>query len=73
MTPEPTWDTAHVRWQQVGSAAHGPTDQVRSGDGSDLGSRLYPRLVTAVLWLPPHSSGVEADGETFLAVPASTV
>ncbi|MFD1732489.1 hypothetical protein ACFSC4_17585 [Deinococcus malanensis] len=45
-------DAAHVRWQQVGSAAHGPTDQVHSSDGRDLGSRLYPRLVTNVLWLP---------------------
>ncbi|SMB78913.1 glycoside hydrolase family 52 protein [Deinococcus hopiensis] len=52
LAPDPHCDAAHVRWQQLGSAAHGPTDQVRSTDGHALGSRLYPRLVTAVLWLP---------------------
>ncbi|MFC4452547.1 glycoside hydrolase family 52 protein [Deinococcus sonorensis] len=56
--PDPRWDAAHVAWQQVGSAAHGPTDQVRSTDGADLGSRLYPRLVTAVLWLPRRQAAL---------------
>lgn len=46
-------DAAHARWQRGGSAGSGPTDQVRSSDGSALGSRLYPRLVTGVLWLTP--------------------
>lgn len=56
VTPDPRWDEVHVGWQQHGSAAHGPTDQVRSTDGADLGSRLYPRLVTSVLWLPMTSA-----------------
>lgn len=54
---DPSWDKVHVRWQQVGSAPHGPTDQVRSTDGEALGSRLYPRLVTNVLWLPQPWAG----------------
>ena len=44
-------DAVHVSWQQNGSADWGATDQVVSTDGTDLGSRLYPRLVTSVLWL----------------------
>lgn len=63
VAPDPAWDAAHVRWQQVGSAPHGPTDQVRSTDGSDLGSRLYPRLVTAVLWLSPDLPGQAPAGQ----------
>lgn len=54
----PAFDDAHAHWQRVGDCRdHAFTDQVRSGDGKDLGSRFYPRGVTALLWLylPPHS------------------
>ena len=47
------WDAAHARWQREGGCADFAfTDQIRSRDGKDLGSRYYPRGVTAVLWLP---------------------
>lgn len=44
-------DAVHARWLRTGSADFAATDQVDSSSGADLGSRLYPRLVTAVLWL----------------------
>jgi hypothetical protein len=46
-------DAAHAKWQRVGSADWAATDQVDSATGADLGSRLYPRLVTSILWLAP--------------------
>lgn len=46
-----SWDMAHVRWQQVGCADWAFVDQIRCTDGKDLGSRYYPRGVTAILWL----------------------
>jgi hypothetical protein len=45
-------DAVHARFQQsepLGRFAM--VDQVRSTDGRDLGSRYYPRIVTAYLWL----------------------
>jgi hypothetical protein len=48
-----TRDAVHLGWQCNGSADWGPTDQVASTNGKDLGSRLYPRLVSAILWLYP--------------------
>jgi hypothetical protein len=46
------YDAAHARWQREGACRdHAFTDQIRSSDGLDLGSRYYPRGVTAVLWL----------------------
>ncbi|HLP26823.1 MAG TPA: glycoside hydrolase family 52 protein, partial [Acidobacteriota bacterium] len=45
-------DAEHVRWQQgpaIGRFAF--TDQVRTTTGEDIGSRYYPRGVTAILWL----------------------
>ncbi len=44
-------DAVHARWLRTGSADFAATDQVDSSTGKDLGSRLYPRLVTSVLWL----------------------
>jgi hypothetical protein len=44
-------DAVHARWLRTGSADFAATDQVDSTNGKDLGSRLYPRLVTAILWL----------------------
>ncbi len=44
-------DAVHARWLRSGSADYAATDQVDSATGADLGSRLYPRLVTAILWL----------------------
>ncbi len=43
-------DAAHVRWQCVGCADFAATDQLDSSTGADMGSRLYPRLVSSVLW-----------------------
>jgi xylan 1,4-beta-xylosidase len=45
-------DAVHARWLRTGSAGFAATDQVDSSNGADLGSRLYPRLVTSILWLP---------------------
>ncbi|WP_051935690.1 glycoside hydrolase family 52 protein [Deinococcus sp. YIM 77859] len=72
LQPNPRCDEAHVRWQQVGSAPHGPTDQVRSTDGHALGSRLYPRLVTSVLWLPRPWAEQAATRQTPFRVPLTT-
>ncbi|MFQ3547361.1 MAG: glycoside hydrolase family 52 protein [Termitinemataceae bacterium] len=44
-------DHVHARWLRTGSAQWAATDQVHSNDGHDMGSRLYPRLVTSILWL----------------------
>jgi hypothetical protein len=44
-------DAVHARWLRTGSADYAATDQVDSSTGKDLGSRLYPRLVTSILWL----------------------
>ncbi|HWR10771.1 MAG TPA: glycoside hydrolase family 52 protein [Rectinemataceae bacterium] len=50
-------DAIHARWLMMGSADFAATDQVDSANGKDLGSRLYPRLVTSILWLgPPYPS-----------------
>ena len=44
-------DAIHASWLKTGSADFAATDQVDSMSGKDLGSRLYPRLVTSILWL----------------------
>ena len=44
-------DAVHAKWLRTGSADFAATDQVDSSSGKDLGSRLYPRLVTSILWL----------------------
>ena len=45
-------DDAHLRWQTEGECQNFAfTDQVESSSGRDLGSRFYPRGVTASLWL----------------------
>lgn len=46
-------DAAHVKWQCNASADWAATDQVDSASGKDLGSRLYPRLVSSILWTHP--------------------
>ena len=46
-------DAVHARWLRTGSADYAATDQIDSSSGKDLGSRLYPRLVTSILWLSP--------------------
>lgn len=50
-------DPVHARWQRIGSADWAATDQVDASTGKDLGSRLYPRLVTSILWLEPPAGG----------------
>jgi hypothetical protein len=47
--PDRRADAAHVAWLSPGSAAWGFTDQIVSGRG--IGSKFYPRGVTAVLHL----------------------
>lgn len=42
-------DTAHARWQTVGSAFWACSDQFVSGEAK--GSRYYPRIITSALWL----------------------
>jgi len=49
--PWDEWDRIHAGWQKEGCSDFAATDQVNSIDGRALGSRLYPRLVTSVLWL----------------------
>jgi hypothetical protein len=52
MPLSPAFDAAHARWQREGDCRdYAFTDQVRSSDGKDLGSRFYPRGVTSILWL----------------------
>jgi xylan 1,4-beta-xylosidase len=48
---EDEWDKVHAYWQQVPCSMDGATDQVNSDSGSSRGSRLYPRLVTSILWM----------------------
>lgn len=46
------WDAVHAGWLREGPcAAFAAVDQINSRTGADLGSRLYPRLVTSHLWL----------------------
>jgi hypothetical protein len=47
--PDRRADAAHVSWLAPGSAAWGFTDQIAFGKG--IGSKYYPRGVTAVLFL----------------------
>lgn len=48
---EEEWDKIHAYWQQVSCSLDGATDQVNSDTGTPRGSRLYPRLVTSILWM----------------------
>lgn len=48
---EEDWDKVHASWQQVSCSEDGATDQVNSDTGTPRGSRLYPRLVTSILWM----------------------
>lgn len=45
------WDSIHSSWLANECKLWAATDQVRSDTGKDLGSRLYPRLVTSFLWM----------------------
>ena len=47
-------DAAHVRWQTDGSGYWACSDQFVSGVAK--GSRYYPRIITAALWLDETSS-----------------
>ena len=49
ITPDAQSHSAHVHWQQVGSAEWAMSDQCVSGVAQ--GSRYYPRCVTNDLWL----------------------
>ena len=44
-------DDVHCSWLFNEQNVYGMTDQVDSSTGKDLGSRLYPRLVTSILWM----------------------
>lgn len=54
MVPDSASHAAHARWQQIGSADWGMTDQCTAGIGR--GSRYYPRCVTNDLWLQSRDS-----------------
>lgn len=45
------WDEIHAGWLTNSYSELCAVDQVYSEDGRDRGSRLYPRLVTSILWL----------------------
>jgi hypothetical protein len=47
-------DAAHVRWQTDGSGYWACSDQFVSGVAK--GSRYYPRIITAALWLGESKS-----------------
>ena len=51
-------DALHARWQRDGMGIWGFVDQIM--DGHDVGSRLYPRGVTAWLWLTEEKIPVRA-------------
>jgi hypothetical protein len=46
-------DSAHVRWQTDGSGYWACSDQFVNGEAK--GSRYYPRIITAALWLEESS------------------
>ncbi len=48
---EENWDKVHANWQKLSCSEEGATDQVNSDTGTARGSRLYPRLVTSILWM----------------------
>jgi hypothetical protein len=48
---EEDWDRVHANWQQISCSEDGATDQVNSDTGTPRGSRLYPRLITSILWM----------------------
>jgi hypothetical protein len=52
-------DTAHVRWQTDGSAYWACSDQFVNGVAK--GSRYYPRIITAALWLNESRLGLAAE------------
>jgi hypothetical protein len=60
-------DAAHVRWQTDGSGYWACSDQFVSGVAK--GSRYYPRIITAALWLA--RTGVEDIPDTRPAVPTA--
>ncbi|WP_438037543.1 glycoside hydrolase family 52 protein [Sorangium sp. So ce128] len=51
-------DEAHVRWQIEGSGYWAFSDQMQRG--VPVGSRYYPRGVTAILWLDERSAGAKS-------------
>jgi xylan 1,4-beta-xylosidase len=52
-------DTAHVQWQTTGSSYWACSDQFVKGEAK--GSRYYPRIVTAALWLDEAGVRLPAD------------
>lgn len=57
-------DSAHVRWQTDGSAAWACSDQIV--DGVARGSRYYPRIVTAALWMDETTASTQTPVEESL-------
>jgi len=45
------WDKIHASWQQIGCSYFAATDQIDCNNGKDMGSRLYPRLVSTYIWI----------------------
>jgi hypothetical protein len=50
-------DAAHVRWQTDGAGFWACCDQFVHGQVR--GSRYYPRIITAALWMDETAAGVE--------------
>jgi hypothetical protein len=53
-------DAAHVKWQTDGSGYWACSDQIINGVAK--GSRYYPRIVTAALWLEGVFAGRQGCG-----------
>jgi hypothetical protein len=60
-------DAAHVTWQTEGSAFWACCDQIVNGVAK--GSRYYPRVITAALWLDKNADAVETPQVQLAAVP----
>ncbi|HEY8965720.1 MAG TPA: glycoside hydrolase family 52 protein [Candidatus Methylacidiphilales bacterium] len=59
LTPEAlAADRVHAAWEsRPGCGAFAMCDQIESDTGRAVGSRYYPRIVTAILWLDEPPSG----------------
>jgi hypothetical protein len=55
-------DAAHVRWQTDGSGYWACSDQFLNGQAR--GSRYYPRVITAALWMTTRDPRSGAPGAT---------
>lgn len=64
-------DAAHVKWQTDGSGYWACSDQFVNGVAK--GSRYYPRIITAAMWLDRAGRGEAPSGEVVAAKPPASV